>query len=275
MRPLSHLPRSAAVAVALAGSLGLAGSMVASSASAADTGRIAVPNAQPALSGATATGAAASDKQIDIKLYLADQNAAELAGLVQAVSTPGSAQYGKYLTPAQFRARYAPSAATVASVQSFLGDSGLAVTEVAANRSYVRARGTVAKVQKAFSTTLKQYTLQGQSVRAAATAPTVPAALKGKVIALSGLASISQLMVPSHEDGAKVKGSTAALTTAATKATKASAAAPPPDAFVNARPCSSYFGQKIAKKTPKAYGKHQPYATCGYTPAQLQGAYDL
>src|SRR5690349_17515460 len=161
VRPLSHLPRSAAVAVALAGSLGLAatGSIVASSASAADAGRIAVPNAQPALAGATATGAAAGSKQIDIKLYLADQNAAELASLVQAVSTPGSAQYGKYLTPAQFRARYAPSAATVDSVRTFLADSGLAVTEVAGNRSYVRARGTVDKVQKAFTTSLKQYTV--------------------------------------------------------------------------------------------------------------------
>ncbi|HST86364.1 MAG TPA: S53 family serine peptidase [Kineosporiaceae bacterium] len=274
MRPLSHLPRSAAVAVALAGSLGLAatGSIVASSASAADAGRIAVPNAQPALSGATATGAAGSGKQIDIKLYLADQNAAELDRLVQAVSTPGTAQYGKYLTPAQFRARFAPSAATVDSVQSFLTDAGLAVTGVAGNRSYVQARGTVAKVQTAFGTSLKQYTLQGQSIRAAATAPTVPAALKGKVIALSGLASISQLMVPSHEDGAKVQGSTAARTTVAAKS---SASAPPPDAFVNARPCSSYFGQKIAKSKPKAYGKRQPYAPCGYTPKQLQGAYDL
>jgi subtilase family serine protease len=276
VRPLSHLPRSAAVAVALAGSLGLAatGSIVASSASAADAGRIAVPNAQPALSGATATGAAAGSKQIDIKLYLADQNAAELASLVQAVSTPGSAQYGKYLTPAQFRARYAPSAATVDSVRTFLADSGLAVTEVAGNRSYVRARGTVEKVQKAFSTSLKQYTVQGQSIRAAATAPTVPASLKGKVIALSGLASITELMMPSHEDGAKVKGSTAARTTTAVKA-KSSAAAPPSDAFVNAKPCSTYFGQKIAKKAPKAYGKRQPYAPCGYTPKQLQGTYDL
>jgi subtilase family serine protease len=130
-------------------------------------------------------------------------------------------------------------------------------------------------MQKAFGTSLKKYTVDGQSIRAAASAPTVPSALQGKVIALSGLASISQLMVPTHEDGAKVKGSTARLTTAATKAKNASAAAPPPDAFVNAPPCSTYFGQKIATNVPKAYGSYQPYAPCGYVPDQLQGAYGL
>lgn len=276
MRTLPHLPRSAVVTVVLAGSASLAtvGLVLASPASAARPNRIAVPNAQPRLARAKATGNTGSSKRIDIRLYLADQHAAELDALVKAISTPGTAQYGKYLTVAQFRARYAPSTATVNSVRKFLTDSGLAVAEVAGNRSYVRASGTVAKVQKAFGTTLKQYTLQGQSVRAAATAPTVPAALKGQVIALSGLASVSQLMAPNHEDGAKVNGSTATLKTAATKTT-AKAAAPPPDAFVNAPPCSTYFGQKIATDAPKAYGTYQPYATCGYVPDQLQGAYDL
>ena len=275
MRQLSQLPRAAAVAVALAGSLSLAAAGVAVASVASPTarsGRIAVPNAQPRLTRATATGNTGGSTTIDVKVYLADQNAAELDALVKAISTPGTAQYGRYLTTAQFRARYAPSTATVASVRTFLKDSGLAVTEVAGNRSYVRARGTVAKVQTAFGTSLKQYKLQGQSIRAAATAPTVPVALKGKVIAVSGLASISTLMKPSHEDGAKVKGSTATLKTAARKSTTA---APPPDAFVNARPCSTYFGQKTATSAPKAYGKYQPYAPCGYVPAQLQGAYNL
>jgi subtilase family serine protease len=277
VRPLSQLPRSAAVAVAVASSLSLAfaGSTVASAAPARPAGRVAVPNAQPSLGRATSTGNASAGQRIDVKLYLADQHTAELDAFVTAVSTPGTAQYGKYLTAAQFRARYAPSAATVAAVRAFLTGSGLSVTEVAGNRAYVRARGTVAQVQKTFGTSLKQYTVQGQSIRAAATAPTVPASLQGKVIAVSGLASISQLMKPQHEDGPKVKGSTAALTKAATKASTATTSAPPPDAFVNARPCSTYFGQKVATKLPKAYGKHQPYAPCGYVPAQLQGAYGL
>lgn len=248
----------------------MAGSSVAASASAAPD-RVAVPNAQPELAQATSTGPADTGQKIEVKLYLAQQRAAQLAQAVQAVSTPGSADYAKYLTAAQFRARYAPSEATVTAVRSFLKGSDLSVTEVAANRSSVTARGTVAQVQKAFGTSLKQYTLKGRTLRAAATAPTVPAALQSAVIAVSGLASISQLMVPTHEDGP----SKTAAVKAKSKATSSGTQAPPPDAFVNARPCSAYFGQKIATSTPKAYGKKQPYAPCGYVPAQLQGAYGL
>jgi subtilase family serine protease len=51
--------------------------------------------------------------------------------------------------------------------------------------------------------------------------------------------------------------------------------APPPDAFVNATPCSTYYGEKQATTVPPAYGKVQPYAPCGYVPSQLEGAYGL
>ena len=256
----------------MVGSVGLVAAGTTAATAAQRPGRIAVANAQPKLGRASATGRPSSRQRIDVKLYLADQHADELSAAVQAVSTPGTAGYATYLTPAQFHATYSPSDAAVSAVTKFLTGSGLSVSAVAGNRSYVSARGTVAQVQKAFGTSLKTYKLDGQTVRAAATAPTIPATLKGNVIAVSGLASVSTLMKPSHEDGAKVKGSTATLNTAAAKS---KGAAPPPDAFVNARPCSTYFGQKIDTVDPKAYGKAQPYAPCGYVPAQLQGAYGL
>ena len=62
----------------------------------------------------------------------------------------------------------------------------------------------------------------------------------------------------------------------------ATPAAPPSPGFVNARPCSSYFGQLPATfqadgKTPlpKFNGKTLPYAVCGYTPKQFRNAYGL
>jgi subtilase family serine protease len=263
------------LAVAVAGSLGLAAAGTSVASAATGSNRIGVANAQPDLGGATASAKASSAQQISVKVYLPTRDKAQLEALIKNVSTPGSAGYGKYLTPDSFRATYAPTAATVSAVRSFLTDSGLKVTSVAANRSYIQASGSVAKMQKAFNTSLKTYTLNGKKLRAAATAPTVPATLKGKVLAIAGLASVSSLVTPDHEDGAKVKGSTAALTSAATPASKAGAAAPPPDAFVNAPPCSTFYGEKIATKLPKAYGKAQPYAPCGYDPAQLQGAYGM
>jgi subtilase family serine protease len=80
-------------------------------------------------------------------------------------------------------------------------------------------------------------------------------------------------MAPRHTVGATTAAKSAK--SAARVAPKAGGHAPPPDVFVNARPCSTYFGEKPATGTPEAYGKTQPYAPCGYTPAQLQGAYGL
>ena len=42
-----------------------------------------------------------------------------------------------------------------------------------------------------------------------------------------------------------------------------------------AKPCSTYYGQKIATNKPKAYGKYQPWTNCGYTPSQVRGAYGV
>ena len=48
---------------------------------------------------------------------------------------------------------------------------------------------------------------------------------------------------------------------------------PPPGNRYGVQPCSAYYAQKVATDKPEAYGKHQPYAVCGYGPQQLQGAY--
>src|ERR1700689_3657482 len=59
-------------------------------------------------------------QRVSIAAYLSFRNQAALDDLVTAVSTPGNKLYGKYLTPAQFRAQFAPNAADVARVQSTL-----------------------------------------------------------------------------------------------------------------------------------------------------------
>ena len=64
-----------------------------------------------------------------INVGLALRYAAAAAALALDVSDPTSKNYGHYLTPSQFNARFAPAAATVASVRNFLTASGLAVDE--------------------------------------------------------------------------------------------------------------------------------------------------
>jgi subtilase family serine protease len=258
------------ITAVLAGSVGLALAAGPTALAAARPQRIDVANAQPTLARAKAAGAPSSRQKIDVQLYLTGRNQAALEKLAAAVSTPGNASYGKFISAADFHAEYAPASSAVTEVKKFLTGAGLTITQVPGNRAYVRARGTVAQVQKAFDTTLKSYTADGSTFRAAAHAPTVPAALSGKVYAVSGLASRTTLMTSNHVVDGEQKAAASSL-----RAKKTTTQAPPPDAFVNAPPLSDYYGQKVANDKPPAYGTHQPYAPKGYTPPQLQGAYGL
>jgi subtilase family serine protease len=66
---------------------------------------------------------------VTARVYLAGQNQAGLAAYATAVSTPGNALYGHYLTPAQVKAEFGPTAAQVSAVQSWLTGAGLTVTK--------------------------------------------------------------------------------------------------------------------------------------------------
>jgi subtilase family serine protease len=257
---------SAATAAALVAPALVASSAFAANASSGES-RHAVANAQPdQVKGARAVGTPSSAQQAEVRVFLAGRNSDALAKAVAAIADPHSASYRHYLTPAQVKATYAPSDAAVARAKKFLTGYGLKIDEVPSNNAYVTATGSLAQLQKAFGTTLHNYSVDGHTLRAAASAPSVPAGLAADVVAVSGLASISQLMSTDHVGGPATTHRTAKSAT-----TKA----PPPDAFVNATPCSTYYGEKKATTVPTAYGKVQPYAPCGYVPDQLQGAYGL
>nr|WP_284289509.1 protease pro-enzyme activation domain-containing protein [Angustibacter aerolatus] len=262
-----HRRSTIAVAVAAA-AIAVPGALSATAAQAATGGaRVAVANAQPQqVRGARATGTPRATQRVAVRLYLAGQSQAALAARAARVSNPSDALYHHYLTPAQVRAAYAPSTAAVQRAESFLKGAGLSIGEVPSNRAFVTASGTVAAVQKAFGTTLRTYTVGGHAVRAAATAPTVPAALQHDVLAVSGLASVGSLMTTQQAGKERAKAAPSSARRLA-KGTQA----PPPEAFVNAGPCSTYASEKIAKNLPSAYSEKQPYAQCGQVPAQAAG----
>jgi subtilase family serine protease len=98
----------------------------------------------------------------------------------------------------------------------------------------------------ALHTVLSDFSRDGRTFMAPATALKIPAALSADVLQVKGL------------DGSDV----------------ATPNASPPAAFVGAPPCSSYFGQ-AASSAPPVYGAKlpPPIEPCGYTPQQLEAAY--
>lgn len=241
----------AAAALPLAAGVALGGSADASSS------RAVLAGSRPQWAAGAATAAAPRSKQVQARVYIAPRNKTALEAFIKAVSDPASSSYRHYLSTAQYQARYAPTSTQVTAVQRWLRSAGLSVSGAGAANRYVEARGTVAQAQDAFGTKLGLFHHKGAIAQAPATDLTVPAELAGTVDAVTGL----------DEGDHRVKPATSA--------------APPPNAFANARPCSQYYGQLQARyqadfKTPlpKFEGSYRPYAVCGYVPSQLRGAYE-
>src|SRR5437879_5497436 len=75
----------------------------------------------------TDRGKTASDQRIDVRVWLSGRDPKGLDAYAQAVSTPGSAQYRKFLTPQQFNAQFGASRQQIAAVTSWIRGSGLYV----------------------------------------------------------------------------------------------------------------------------------------------------
>lgn len=148
---------------------------------------------------ATLVAPAAAGQMLDIGVTLNLRNSELLSEWLHQVYTPGSGNYGKFLTPQQFDQKFAPTQADQDAVVAYLQSQGLKVYKTFDNRSLVRAKGTVAQVQAAFSTTINNYrTADGRTFYANAQAPQVPASLASKVLNIQGLES---LLTPVHRGG--------------------------------------------------------------------------
>jgi subtilase family serine protease len=236
--------------------------VAAGNAWAAPVTRAALPDASPSWANpANASGTPASSNRLSLQVNLRLRDSAGAERLAYAVSDPRSPQYGHYLSPAQFNARFAPTADQVRSVGSYLRGQGLTVTGVAAGNRWINVSGTVSQLDTAFGTTLKNYRYQGRSLHAPASRPTMPVTVAGLVQGVTGLVQQPSPARPSH----------AAPVDAAAPTGRIGPAATPP----KPTSCSTFWGQH-SQVMPTAYGRTEfPTANCGSSPDQLQIAYGL
>jgi subtilase family serine protease len=266
------------IALVTAGALSL---LAPATAPAAQTARTRLPGSTPRWAQPSRDrGDASGSQPVTVRIYLPLRDAATALSMVQSVSDPGSASYGQFMTPDAFRQRFAPAAADVNAVKSFLTSSGLSIGDVPGNNIYVEATGSLATAEKAFGVDVRKYGYRGHELEAPSSAPSVPSSLASKVVAVTGLDDSGVLTRPMYSRGSDQSYQpdhvNAPVKSPPTHGGKGSnPPVPPPDAFVNAPPCSNYFGEKIATQYPAAFGSKQPFAPCGYTPSQFQGAYGL
>jgi subtilase family serine protease len=251
MATISRLRAAAAVTGAAAltlGSLALAGAAQAAQ-------RTTIAGTHPSWAvAAHRTGQTLASGTVSTRVYLAPRNMAGLTALATAVSTPGNASYRHFLSPAQVQARFGATSAQIGAVKSWLSQSGLRVTGVSDQVAdgYVAATGRLSAASRAFGVSFAEYRVPGQGVvRGPEQAASVPASVASSVLSITGLSTARQSMRPET----RLPG--------------------PPTNYWVARPCGAYYNQKLALSQPRAYGKHWPWAVCGYTPSQVRKAYGV
>src|SRR5580704_12033290 len=174
MRRVRKKLRAAVIAAA---ATTLAVGVLSSAASAQSSpARMAIDGTHP---GWATSSARVSAQAVTTGVYLAGQNQAGLAAYATAVSTPGNALYGHYLTPAQVAAEFGPTAGQVSAVQSWLTGADLTVTKVDdAIGGYVEVQGSVQAAAKAFGVTFGTFKGPDKKAdRAPAQAATAPASV--------------------------------------------------------------------------------------------------
>jgi subtilase family serine protease len=240
-------------ALASAAVLALAALAVAGAAAAPSPRATLAGSVPPWATSSNFKGAAPDAENVGFRVYLGWRNQAQAETLARSVSDPGSSSYGAYLSPGQFRQQFAPTQSSVGQVKSWLQSQGFSLVYTPTNNHYVSVEGTVAEAEAAFGVQLNRYAVEGLTLRAPASELSVPSSLAATVDAVIGLDQTQALVHPNN----------------------IAPDAPPSAGFRNARPCSAYWAEQIATSTPKVYGAYQPYAPCGYTPAQLQGGYGV
>jgi subtilase family serine protease len=261
----SRSARQRTVAAVIAGAAAVGTALFIVSPAQAAT-RQAVPDSVPNwATSSNDAGTTAADTSVEGEVYLPLRNQAGAEALANAVSTPGSSQYRKGLSPAAWIAKYAPTKADADQVTSWLRAQGLTITGVPASHQYVVFRGPADVVNTVLGTSLHTYRHDGTKLVAPSKTPSLPTAIAGKV---SGL-SVDQSRLQTRPDLVS-QGSTP--TSATTSKTLQKTATTP--AGINAK-CSVYDGQNTAT-VPTAYGKTTVGTfNCGYIPSQLRSAYGL
>jgi subtilase family serine protease len=220
-------------------------------------------SAAPFAAARNALGAVPAGSRLTIEVWLKPQTAAA-ASYATAVSTPGSALFEHYLSPAAYTARFGATSKEAGSVASWLKSAGFSSVSADSGRDYVQATAAVSTIDTALKVQLDYYRSTasvnaGQyRLRANDRPVSLPASVAGSVLAVTGLDNAAPVKTYSKP------------AVASAPATAPASSDGKPIAF----PCSEWYAQHYARRLPKQYGTTSfPTIVCGYSADQLRAAY--
>jgi subtilase family serine protease len=247
--------------------------------SAATAGKLIAHNTPNYVATAKSLGAEDPVKVIDVSIWLQPHNRSQLDSLTQSLYDRTSPNYHHWLKKKDIAGRFAPTAKEAGTVRQFLTAHNLKVVKTGPNNFYVRARGTVGDVEKAFQVQLNNYQVNGKTIRANASDPYVVGAAGALVRAVSGLDAGAF----EHPAVARPAGPSGARPAAAGAQNTVSLKSPDlfssqcftgteTETFSNNNdgsfPIGTYSGNKLNLQTQTSPG-------CAYTPPSIATAYNL
>ena len=132
---------------------------------------------------------------VNILVSLNLRHQAALSALIRAQSTPGSPQYHRWLSPAEFESMFSPSPGELASVRAYLGSFGMNITHVSSNRLLVDATATPAQLHSAFGITMYSFSLDGQRYYSGMGTVLLPGSMAATI---SGVQGLQDYIVAAH-----------------------------------------------------------------------------
>ncbi|MBZ5547037.1 MAG: S53 family peptidase [Acidobacteriia bacterium] len=130
-------------------------------------------------------------KQITVNVWLKQHNKAAFDELVRQMYDKNSPTYHHWLTPNEYKLKFAPTDAEAATVRQHLANNNLSVVSTDKFNHVVTARGTVADVQRAFGVQLNRVTVNGAVHRMPAAEPAIAGPAAPLVATVQGLADLS------------------------------------------------------------------------------------
>jgi len=150
-----------------------------------------VPSA--AMAGAWHMGRHGGESRVSLAVSLRLRDQAGLNELIGGLYDPADPRFRQFLTPAEFRDRYAPTDDDVAAVAKYFTDRGLRVTGASEGNLLLNVEGSAAQVEDAFQVELHDYVARdGRHVFAPHGEPLVLGDAAERVAAVNGLSTFAK-----------------------------------------------------------------------------------
>ena len=205
-------------------------------------------------------------------VYYAQSSPQSLDQYAAAVGTPGNADYHKFLTPAEFQAKFATKPDAGPAVIQWIQQNNMTI--LSQDSESVRVQTTVGKVNSILKIRVDRFKHDGRVDLSTTSQPQYPATLGEYISAVTGLTTTSPV-APSIAGTQEQK---VTVSQADLKRMLAAGKAPAAQGSGGGRLyCSQYWGENAATGYPAGPGASgtPPMELCGYNPSQLRSAYGV